>query len=151
MSTLDRAREVREAARAAGKTVALCNGAFDLLHVGHLRYLEGAKAFADVLIVAVNSDASVKRAKGEGRPVIPEAERLELVTALRCVDHAFIFTTDTVEPVLRALLPTYHCKGTDYSVATVPEIEINKALGIETRITGDAKDHSTSALTKKLK
>lgn len=150
MSTLEAMAQVCKDARAAGKTVALCNGAFDLLHVGHLRYLQGAKAIADVLVVAVNDDASVRRAKGAARPVIPEAERLELVLALRVVDHAFLFSTDTVEPILRALVPTFHCKGTDYTEASVPEAAVSRALGVTTRIVGDPKDHSTSVLTKKL-
>lgn len=149
MSTLERAKQIAAEAKQKGRTVALCNGAFDLLHVGHLRYLAGAKAIADVLIVAVNSDAAVRKQKGDGRPRIPENERLELVAALRCVDAAFIFETPTVEPILRALLPTYHCKGTDYTETNVPEVAIDHELGIIVKITGDAKDHSTTALLKK--
>ncbi len=138
-------------AKARGQRVALCNGAFDLLHVGHLRYLQGAKAIADVVIVAVNSDRSVRAAKGPDRPWVPERERLELVSALRDVDRAFLFDTDTVEPVLRALRPTYHCKGTDYAVESVPEAALSRSLGIETRIVGDPKDHSTTGTIAKLK
>ncbi len=148
---MKRAIAMADAARAEGKTVALANGAFDLLHVGHLRYLQASKALADVLIVAVNADASVKRAKGPTRPVIPEAERLELVQALRCVDYAFIFETDTVEPVLEGVRPTFHCKGTDYTEGSVPEAALSKSLGIQTKIVGDPKDHSTTALAQHLK
>src|SRR5688572_18799379 len=108
--TLQTAAAIVAREKALGRTVALCNGAFDLLHVGHLRYLQGARDIADVVVVAVNSDRSVRAAKGPARPVVPEAERLELVAALRCVAYAFLFDTDTVDPVLRALLPTYHCK-----------------------------------------
>jgi D-glycero-beta-D-manno-heptose 1-phosphate adenylyltransferase len=150
VSSLEEAAAFCAAAKRRGQTVALCNGAFDLLHVGHLRYLQGAKAIADVVMVAVNSDDSVRRSKGPARPVIPEHERLELVQALRAVDHAFLFSTDTVEPVLRALLPTFHCKGTDYTEANVPEAALSSTLGVVTRIVGDPKDHSTTALAKKL-
>ena len=129
-----------------GQRIGLCNGAFDLLHVGHLRYLEGAKAEVDLLVVAVNVDASVRRAKGEGRPAIPQSERLELVNALRAVDFAFLFDSDTVDPILEALRPTVHFKGTDYTPDTVPERATAQRLGIAVRIAGDAKDHSTTAL-----
>lgn len=148
--TLEQAAHWVAAAKQAGQSVSLCNGAFDLLHVGHLRYLQGAKAIADLLVVAVNSDRSVRAAKGPTRPVVPEAERLELVQALAVVDLAFIFDSDTVDSVLRALRPTYHCKGTDYTIDGVPEVETSRSLGIETRIVGDPKDHSTTAMTRKL-
>ena len=148
---MNQAIEIAEAARAEGKTVALANGAFDLLHVGHLRYLQGSKALADVLIVAINTDAVVKRAKGPARPVIPEAERLELVQSLRCVDHAFLFDSDTVEPVLRGVRPNFHCKGTDYTAENVPEAAVSRSLGIQTKIVGDPKDHSTTALQQQLR
>jgi rfaE bifunctional protein nucleotidyltransferase chain/domain len=150
MGKEESAEAVVARAKTSGKTVALANGAFDLLHVGHVRYLQASKAIADVLVVAVNSDRSVRAAKGPNRPVVPELERLELVRALRCVDHAFIFDTDTVEPILRALVPTFHCKGTDYTADSVPEAALSKSLGIETRIVGDPKDHSTTALVKAL-
>ncbi len=129
----------------------MCNGAFDLLHVGHLRYLQDAKREVDWLVVAINSDASVRQSKGEGRPKIPEAERCELVAALRCVDFAFVFDTATVDPILEALRPALHFKGTDYTEANVPEAATAKRLGIEVRIAGDAKDHSTSELIERLK
>lgn len=137
--------------RAKGRRVGFANGAFDLLHVGHLRYLQGARAEVDALIVAINSDRSVRAAKGEHRPVIPESERLELVRALACVDHAFVFDTATVDTLLEKLRPDVHFKGTDYTADSVPEAKTARRLGIEVRISGDPKDHSTSALVKQLK
>lgn len=137
--------------RAEGRTVALANGAFDLLHVGHLRYLQGAKALADVLVVAVNSDASVRGLKGEGRPVVPEAERAELVAALACVDHVLVFDTPDVVPVIEALRPDLHVKGTDYTAETVPERAAVEAYGGRVAIAGDPKDHSTTDLLGRLR
>ncbi|RMG20465.1 MAG: D-glycero-beta-D-manno-heptose 1-phosphate adenylyltransferase [Deltaproteobacteria bacterium] len=139
------------AARAGGATIVLANGAFDLLHVGHLRYLEGAKAEGDVLVVAVNSDASVRAAKGPSRPIVPEAERAELVAGLACVDHVLIFETPDVVPVIEALRPEVHAKGTDYAPETVPERDAVRAYGGRTAITGDPKDHSTTDLIAALK
>lgn len=133
-------------ARARGATVVLANGAFDLLHVGHVRYLRGARALGDVLVVAVNSDASVQRAKGHGRPVIPAAERAELVAALEGVDWVVPFDDDTVVPIIRALRPDVHAKGTDYREETVPERDEVLAYGGRVAITGDPKDHSTTDL-----
>jgi len=132
--------------RAAGETVALANGAFDLLHVGHLRYLQGAKALADKLVVAVNSDASTRALKGEDRPVIPAEERAELVAALACTDLVLIFDEPDVRAVLRALKPEVHVKGTDYTVDDVPEREEVAAWGGRVAIAGDPKDHSTTEL-----
>jgi rfaE bifunctional protein nucleotidyltransferase chain/domain len=137
--------------RAAGKTVVMANGVFDLRHVGHLRYLEDAKARGDALLVAVNADASARALKGEGRPIVPEAERLELVAALACVDGAFLFEGRDVREVLRALKPHFHAKGTDYSADTVPEREVLAEWGGEVVITGDPKDHSSTATIAKLK
>lgn len=137
--------------KAAGRTVAFANGVFDLLHVGHVRYLEGAKALADRLVVAVNSDVSVRGLKGEGRPILPEAARAELVAALRAVDYVTVFSEPTVERLLKQLKPDVHCKGTDYTVDTVPEREIVKAYGGRTAIVGDPKDHSTRDLIARLK
>ena len=139
------------AARAAGRTVALANGLFDLLHVGHLRYLEGAKAEADLLVVAINADVSARALKGEGRPVVPEAERAELVAGFACVDWVTIFSDRTVEPLLRALRPDVHRKGTDYTAETVPERELARELGIRVAIVGDPKDHATSDLLGRLR
>lgn len=131
------------AARSAGRTVALANGVFDLLHVGHVRYLEGAAREADVLVVAVNDDASVRALKGEGRPVMKAEDRAELLAALRCVDFVTIFSGRTVADLLLRLRPDVHCKGTDYTVETVPERPIVQSYGGRTAIVGDPKDHST--------
>ena len=134
------------AERAAGRTIAFANGVFDLLHVGHVRYLEGAAQEADVLVVAINDDASVRALKGEGRPVLDAASRAELVAALRCVDYVVIFSELTVGALLEALRPDVHCKGTDYTVDNVPEREVVKGYGGRTAIVGDPKDHSTRDL-----
>ena len=137
--------------KAAGLTIGFANGVFDLLHVGHVRYLEGAKALADRLVVAVNSDASVRALKGDGRPILPEAARAELVAALRAVDYVIIFSEPTVGPLLTLLKPDVHCKGTDYTVESVPERAIVKAYGGRTAIVGDPKDHSTRDVLARLK
>ena len=133
-------------ARAQGRTVALANGCFDLLHVGHVRYLEGAAQEADVLVVALNDDASVRTLKGAGRPILDSASRAELIAALRCVDYVVLFPELTVGPLLEALKPDVHCKGTDYTVDSVPERAIVEAYGGRTAIVGDPKDHSTRDL-----
>ena len=151
VGSLEEVRAAVEAARAAGKTVALANGCFDVLHVGHVRYLQGARAEADLLVVAVNADASARALKGEGRPVVPEAERAELVAGFACVDWVTIFADRTVEPLLRALRPDVHCKGTDYTTETVPEREVARELGIRVAIVGDPKDHATSELLSRLR
>ena len=150
--TLEDLPRLRAEASARGRSVALANGVFDLFHVGHLRYLEGAKALADVLVVAVNSDASARRlGKGPGRPVVPEAERAEIVAALRCVDHVVVFETKDVVPAIRALRPDVQVKGTDYTPETVPEAAEVRAYGGRVAIAGDPKDHSTTALVAKLR
>lgn len=131
------------AERRAGRTIAFANGVFDLLHVGHVRYLEGARREADVLVVAVNDDACVRALKGPDRPVLPAADRAELVAALRCVDAVVVFPEATVTPLLELLRPEVHCKGTDYTEATVPERETVRAYGGRTAIVGDPKGHST--------
>jgi D-glycero-beta-D-manno-heptose 1-phosphate adenylyltransferase len=136
--------------RAAGRTIAFANGAFDLLHVGHVRYLESAAREGDVLVVAVNDDASVQALKGEGRPIMKDVDRAELVAALRCVDHVVIFPESTVGPLLEALRPDVHCKGTDYTIESVPERAIVKAYGGRTAIVGDPKDHSTRDLLARI-
>ena len=132
--------------RAAGRTVAFANGCFDLLHVGHTRYLEAAAAEADVLVVAVNDDQSVRGLKGEGRPVLAGTYRAELVAALRCVDYVVLFPEPTVGPLLEALRPDVHCKGTDYTLDSVPERDVVTAYGGRVAIVGDPKDHSTRDL-----
>ena len=136
--------------RAAGRSVAFANGCFDLLHVGHLRYLESAAREADRLVVAINDDASVRGLKGEGRPILAAADRAELVAALRCVDYVVIFPEPTVGPLLEALRPDVHCKGTDYTVDSVPEREVVRAYGGRTAIVGDPKDHSTRDLLTRI-
>jgi rfaE bifunctional protein nucleotidyltransferase chain/domain len=148
---LDPLVEALAAKRREGKTVALANGLFDVLHVGHLRYLEGASGEADVLVVAINSDASARGLKGPSRPYIPERERAELVAGLACVDYVTIFGDATVEPLLRALRPDVHCKGTDYTASTVPERAIASELGIRIAIVGDPKDHATTALIERIR
>jgi rfaE bifunctional protein nucleotidyltransferase chain/domain len=134
------------AERARGRTIAFANGCFDLLHVGHVRYLEAAAAEADRLIVAINDDETVERLKGKGRPIMAAAERAELVAALRCVDFVVVFPEPTVGPLLEALRPDVHCKGTDYTVESVPERAIVEGYGGRTAIVGDPKDHSTRDL-----
>jgi rfaE bifunctional protein nucleotidyltransferase chain/domain len=148
--TLDELARLIAADRAEGRSVALANGVFDLLHVGHIRYLEGAKAEADRLVVAVNDDASVRMLKGEGRPVMNQADRAELVAALRCVDYVVIFSGRTVAEVLLRLKPDVHCKGTDYTVESVPERPVVQSYGGRTAIVGDPKDHSTRDLLSRL-
>jgi len=132
--------------RAAGCTIAFANGCFDLLHVGHTRYLESAAAEADVLVVAVNDDDSVRGLKGKGRPILAGVHRAQLVAALRCVDYVVLFPEPTVGPLLEALRPDVHCKGTDYTLDSVPERDIVKAYGGRVAIVGDPKDHSTRDL-----
>ena len=141
-----------EELRAAGRRVAFANGHFDLLHVGHLRYLAAARAEADVLVVAINDDASVTRLKGPGRPLVPAAERAELLAALVPVDFVTVFSGDTPAPLLARLRPDVHCKGTDYGTPErVPEYETVRAYGGETRLVGDPKDHATSDLIAKVR
>jgi rfaE bifunctional protein nucleotidyltransferase chain/domain len=129
-----------------GQAVVFANGCFDILHVGHVRYLEAARQHGDILVVAINSDASARSLKGPGRPVLDEAARARLVAALRAVDYVVIFSEPTVASLLRDLLPDVHAKGTDYSAETVPERAIANELGIKVAIVGDPKNHSTSAL-----
>jgi rfaE bifunctional protein nucleotidyltransferase chain/domain len=136
--------------RSAGRTIAFANGCFDLLHVGHVRYLESAKREAEVLVVAINDDESVRRLKGEGRPILAAADRAELVAALRCVDYVVLFAEQTVGPLLTTLKPDVHCKGTDYTVESVPERDIVVAYGGRTAIVGDPKDHSTRDLLARI-
>jgi rfaE bifunctional protein nucleotidyltransferase chain/domain len=136
--------------RAAGRTIAFANGCFDILHVGHVRYLDAAAQEADVLVVAINDDASVRMLKGENRPILAAEHRAELVAALRSVDFVVIFPEPTVAPLLEALRPDVHCKGTDYSVDTVPERETVKSYGGRIAIVGDPKDHSTRDLLARI-
>ncbi len=132
--------------RGQGLTIVLTNGAFDLLHAGHLRYLEAARALGDKLVVAVNSDRSVQRSKGPGRPILPEAERVEIVSHLWMVDRICLFDEPTVAGVLDSLRPQIHAKGTDYTPDTVPERHVVAAYGGRTVVCGDPKDHATTDL-----
>jgi rfaE bifunctional protein nucleotidyltransferase chain/domain len=136
--------------RRAGRTVAFANGCFDLLHVGHVRYLDGARREGDRLIVAINDDESVRALKGVGRPILPGEARAELVAALRAVDYVILFADRTVDRLLRLLRPDVHCKGTDYTVDTVPERETVRAYGGRVAIVGDPKDHSTRSLLARI-
>lgn len=137
-------------ARRAGRTIAFANGCFDLLHVGHIRYLNAAAQEADLLIVAINDDDSVRKLKGEGRPILNAADRAELVSALAPVDYVVVFSDPTVGPLLEAIRPDVHCKGTDYTLDSVPEREVVRAYGGRIAIVGDAKDHSTRDLLARI-
>ncbi len=151
IGSLEEVRERVEAARRAGSTVALANGVFDLLHVGHVRYLQGAKAEADVLVVGVNGDDSARRLKGPERPILPAVDRALLVAAQRAVDHVVVFEENDVRGLLLALKPDVHCKGTDYTPETVPEREVVRSYGGRVAIVGDPKDHDTQALLARLR
>ena len=148
---LDRAALARrlDAERAAGRTIVLANGCFDLLHVGHVRYLEAAKREGDVLVVAINSDESVRRNKGEGRPLVTQDERAEVLAALRCVDFVTVFGEATADDLIRALRPDVHAKGTEWRADNVPELATVKAVGARVAICGDVKSHSSSDLARK--
>lgn len=132
------------------KKIVLANGCFDLFHVGHIRYLEGAKGLGDILIVGINSDEQVRKLKGENRPFMPEDERAEVVSAIRFVDFVTIFPEPTVEELIRAIRPDFHAKGTDYTTATVPEREIVKECGGQVAIVGDPKNHSSTEIIDKV-
>jgi D-glycero-beta-D-manno-heptose 1-phosphate adenylyltransferase len=152
VASLEQVQERLAASRRAGsRSVALANGCFDVLHVGHVRYLEGARAEADVLVVGVNGDLSVRRLKGEGRPLMPAGERALLVGALRAVDHVIVFDEDDVSRLLLALRPDVHCKGTDYTPETVPEREVVRSYGGRVAIVGDPKRHDTRALVARIR
>ena len=146
----DRLTELIADDRALGKTIALANGCFDLLHVGHVRYLRGASLEADRLIVAVNDDRSVAALKGQGRPVQIAVERAEIVAALEMVDYVIVFSEPTVTNLLRLFQPNVHCKGTDYTIETVPERSVVLDYGGRTAIVGDSKDHSTREVISRI-
>jgi D-glycero-beta-D-manno-heptose 1-phosphate adenylyltransferase len=148
---LDGLRRRVEDLKRASKRVVLTNGGFDILHVGHVRALRHARALGDHLVVAVNGDDSVRRAKGPDRPVFPEDERAEIVASLSCVDTVYIFHEATVDRLLGDLRPHVHAKGPDYSLETVPERETVLAYGGEIAIVGDPKDHSSSAIFRNLR
>lgn len=139
-----------EQARSTGARIVLANGCFDVLHVGHVRYLAGARELGDVLVVGINSDEHVARLKGAGRPVMPAAERAELVASLESVTYVTIFDEPTVEQLLLTLKPDVHAKGTDYTEETVPEGAVVRSYGGRVAIVGDPKDHSTSAILSRI-
>ena len=143
------ALQVRLASERQGRTIVMANGVFDLLHVGHLRYLESARALGDMLVVAVNSDASTRAYKGPDRPVIPEDERAELIAGFACVDYVVVFDEPNVEHVLRTLQPDVQAKGTDYTEDSIPERDVVMAYGGRVAICGDPKDHSSTELISK--
>ena len=145
----DKIAEISRRAKELGSVVVMANGAFDLFHVGHLRYLRGAKAEGDVLVAAVNSDESVRKLKGEGRPIVPCEDRMGIVAAMEPVDYVVSFDETTVENLLRELKPDVHAKGTDYTEETVPEKDIVREYGGRVAIVGDPKDHSTSEFIKR--
>jgi len=149
---LDRAALVAsiESEKARGSRIVLANGCFDILHAGHVRYLEGARALGNFLVVAVNSDEQVVQLKGAGRPILPERERAELVASLQAVDLVTIFPEPTVTELLLAIKPDVHAKGTDYTEETVPERDVVRSYGGRVAIVGDPKDHSTSEILKKV-
>jgi rfaE bifunctional protein nucleotidyltransferase chain/domain len=137
-------------ARRRHRRVALANGIFDLLHVGHVRYLQAARGQADLLVVAVNSDASTRALKGPLRPLVPQAERCEILAALACVDYVVIFPEPTAATLIRLLAPDVHCKGTDYTEDSVPEKEAVERAGGRVAIVGDPKDHATRDLIRRI-
>ena len=143
--------EALERERAAGRTIAFANGCFDVLHVGHIRYLQDAAKVADILVVGVNGDSSVRELKGEGRPVMPEDERAELIDAIRGVTYVTIFDEKSPARLLQSLKPDFQCKGTDYTADSVPEGEIVRAYGGKVVIVGDPKDHSTTEILAKMR
>ena len=137
--------------RALGRSVVLANGCFDLLHAGHVRYLLGAAAEGDVLVVALNADESVRRNKGAGRPLQPAADRVEMIAAMRCVDYVTVFPEPTADALLVALRPDVHAKGTDWTAETVPELATVRAIGARVAIVGDPKTRSSSALVERVR
>lgn len=145
---LDREALVRETliAKQQGSKVVLANGCFDLVHVGHIRYLKAAKDLGGILVVGVNSDEQANRLKGKGRPFMPQNERAEIISALACVDMVTIFDEPTVEALIRAIKPDFHAKGTDYTVDSVPERDIVRECGGTVAIVGDPKDHSSTGM-----
>ena len=139
------------AEKKVGKTIVLANGGFDLIHVGHIRYLQQAKAKGDILVVALNSDRSLKSLKGEGRALIDEQGRVTIISALACVDYVTLFDESRVDRILLAIKPDFHCKGSDYTLESIPERDIVRGYGGAMAIVGGDKVHSTSILIKKIK
>ena len=148
--SLDKLPNLVKKLKKDNKKIVFANGCFDVLHVGHIRYLEGAKSLGDILIVGINSDKSELQLKGTGRPVMPEEDRIEIVAALECVDYIVLFSELTVENLLGIIKPAIHAKGTDYTAETVPERDIVLSYGGQVAITGDRKDHSTTDIISKI-
>ncbi len=140
-----------QAAKEAGQRIVFANGCFDILHAGHIRYLQGASELGDVLVVAINADAQVRALKGMGRPILAEHDRAELVASIAVVDFVTIFDEPTVEQLLLAVQPDVHAKGTDYTAETVPERDVIRSFGGSVAIVGDPKNHSTSEMLKRFK
>ena len=151
LKTVEELKPIVESAKQNGRTVVFANGCFDILHPGHVRYLQAARAKGDILIVAINSDASARRLKGEGRPVLDQQARAILLSALECVDYLILFEDDTVDRLLIELKPQIHCKGTDYSAESVPERETVKSYGGSTIILGGEKIQSTRWLFEEIR
>ncbi len=153
MRILDRNRLIARVAiaRRHGSRIVFANGCFDILHVGHIRYLEEARELGDLLVVGINSDQQVRALKGEGRPLIPERERAEIIASIRAVDFVTIFPEPTVETLLRAIRPDIHAKGTDYTAETVPERGVVRSYGGRVMIVGDPKGHSSSEMIDQFK
>jgi rfaE bifunctional protein nucleotidyltransferase chain/domain len=150
LRTLSELRKILAAEKARGKTVVLANGCFDLFHVGHIRYLREAKERGDILVVALNSDSSVRRLKGAGRPILPQKDRAEILTAFPFVDYVTIFSEPNVEKILLALQPAYHVKGSDYTEETVPERNAVKKYGGRVAIVGGPKIRNTSQIIREI-
>jgi len=148
---LEKLKEIVQAEKAEGKKIIFANGVFDILHVGHIRYLKGARALGDILVVAVNSDSSVKSYKGDDRPHTPEKERLEILSSLDMIDHILLFSDPDVGKLLLELKPHVQAKGTDYTEETVPEKDIVASYGGKVAIVGDPKDHSSTEMIGKVK
>ena len=148
--TLPHLQSAVAAHHARGQKIVFANGCFDVLHVGHIRYLQGAKALGDILIVGVNSDTSMRQIRDAGRPLMAEEARARLVAALECVDYVTVFDDMTVAPLLEALHPDVHAKGTDYTLETVPEREVVRAYGGQVAIVGDPKHHSTHDVIRRV-
>src|SRR5712664_905943 len=141
---------VVQAAKRKGKRIVFANGCFDVLHVGHVRYLEAARALGDLLIVGINSDQQARRLKGAGRPLLPQEQRAEIISSIEAVDFVTIFEEPTVVQLLLALKPDIHAKGTDYTEDSVPERDVVRSFGGRVAIVGDPKDHSSSQMIEKL-
>ncbi|MBI3599383.1 MAG: D-glycero-beta-D-manno-heptose 1-phosphate adenylyltransferase [Nitrospinae bacterium] len=150
LKDIDELKTIVEKARKRGKKIVFANGCFDILHVGHVRYLTEAKGLGDILIVAINSDSSARRLKGDGRPVTQENERAEIITALECTDYVTLFDEPDVSKLLLTLKPDIHAKGTDYTEDTVPEVKTVRSYGGRVAITGDKKERSSTEIIKKV-